>query len=425
MHSTPCRRSVSVFAKKFLKVALISTFAYLVTPSGIAMALAYRFTTIDVPGAIGTTARGVNDSGEIVGSFTDDTGSHGFLYKGGTFATLGPPGASQSEAASINNAGQIVGSFTDSAGQHGFLNVGGAFTTIDFPGATSTSGMAIDNAGRILGSFASPTDFSYFIAEGSNFTAFRCFVSFCFDFNDSGRVVGADDSEHGTRGFVADIDGGNYDEIGFPASGGRSWPYGINNAGQIVGTFWDLLGSEDDRSCCILRGFINVGGSSGTFIPLDHPAAFRDEAFSVGTNAINISDSGLIVGQFYDQEQKVHGFLAIPTVPEPASLMLFGVGLLGLSLASWRRYMSLSIFAIGPSRLAQGYGLCRFFTDWTGSLPPNGQFDGLNQITGGTGKYTGIPGKGVSLQTSERQRAMGMHPAVRLPYALVDRSEQA
>ena len=36
----------------------------------------------------------------------------------------------------------------------------------------------------------------------------------------------------------------------------------------------------------------------------------------------------------------------------------------------------------------------RFFTDWTGSLPPNGQFDGLNQITGGTGKYTGMQGKG-------------------------------
>jgi hypothetical protein len=35
----------------------------------------------------------------------------------------------------------------------------------------------------------------------------------------------------------------------------------------------------------------------------------------------------------------------------------------------------------------------KIFTDWTGSLPPNSQFDGLNEITGGTGKYAGIQGK--------------------------------
>ena len=35
----------------------------------------------------------------------------------------------------------------------------------------------------------------------------------------------------------------------------------------------------------------------------------------------------------------------------------------------------------------------KFFTDWSGSLPPNGQLDGMNQITGGTGKYAGIQGK--------------------------------
>lgn len=35
----------------------------------------------------------------------------------------------------------------------------------------------------------------------------------------------------------------------------------------------------------------------------------------------------------------------------------------------------------------------KIFTDWSGSMPPNTQFDGLNQITGGTGKYAGIQGK--------------------------------
>lgn len=40
MHSTSCRRSAIVVAMKFLKVALISTLAYLGTPSGSAMAIA-------------------------------------------------------------------------------------------------------------------------------------------------------------------------------------------------------------------------------------------------------------------------------------------------------------------------------------------------------------------------------------------------
>jgi hypothetical protein len=35
----------------------------------------------------------------------------------------------------------------------------------------------------------------------------------------------------------------------------------------------------------------------------------------------------------------------------------------------------------------------KIFTDWTGSMPPNSQFEGLNTITGGTGKYTGVQGK--------------------------------
>lgn len=35
----------------------------------------------------------------------------------------------------------------------------------------------------------------------------------------------------------------------------------------------------------------------------------------------------------------------------------------------------------------------KIFTDWTGSMPPKGEFEGRMKITGGMGKYAGMQGK--------------------------------
>src|SRR4051812_47733320 len=53
----------------------------------------YIFTTIDVPGSTLTNARGINDSGEIVGLFTAAGTTHGYVLSGGGFPTLDPPGS--------------------------------------------------------------------------------------------------------------------------------------------------------------------------------------------------------------------------------------------------------------------------------------------------------------------------------------------
>ena len=72
----------------------------------------------------GITAQGSNDSIRIVGSYTDLSGnSHGFLLEKGVFGTyhsIDVPGANSTSARSINAAGQIVGTYTDAAGTHGF-----------------------------------------------------------------------------------------------------------------------------------------------------------------------------------------------------------------------------------------------------------------------------------------------------------------
>ena len=74
-----------------------------------ALATAFTFTTIDVPGAP-TNSTGINDTGQIVGTFSDAAGTHGYLLSGGTFTTIDVPGA-PTNSTGINAMGQIVGSF--------------------------------------------------------------------------------------------------------------------------------------------------------------------------------------------------------------------------------------------------------------------------------------------------------------------------
>jgi len=53
------------------------------------------YTQIDVPGATTTVIQGINAAGDVVGSYNDSNGSHGFLLSSGVFTTIdypGPPG---------------------------------------------------------------------------------------------------------------------------------------------------------------------------------------------------------------------------------------------------------------------------------------------------------------------------------------------
>jgi probable HAF family extracellular repeat protein len=60
----------------------------------------------------------------IVGFFGDRTGTHGFLDTGGSFTQIDVPGAKVTLARGINDAGQIVGTFENNPGStpdRGFL----------------------------------------------------------------------------------------------------------------------------------------------------------------------------------------------------------------------------------------------------------------------------------------------------------------
>ena len=97
----------------------------------------YTYTTLDDPsGVMGTTtATGINNAGQIVGTYQTVTSGHqihGFLYSGGTYTTIDDPLATgKSSATGINDAGQVVGFYLGNDGHfHGFLYSGGAYTAL-------------------------------------------------------------------------------------------------------------------------------------------------------------------------------------------------------------------------------------------------------------------------------------------------------
>ena len=85
---------------------------------------------IDVPGGTNTSPWGINDNGQIVGTFTDaNGGNRGFLLSGSAYTTIDDPNAYVGETwtRGIHNVGAIAGNSIAPAGQFGFArNVDGS-----------------------------------------------------------------------------------------------------------------------------------------------------------------------------------------------------------------------------------------------------------------------------------------------------------
>lgn len=128
-------------------------------PNGFMRDATGNFTKIHFPNAVGTIARGVNDSGDVVGWYIVVTNPntfaiavHAFLLSKGVYTSFDFPGATATIANGINEQGEIAGSYTTNSvtinsllgdrfnNSHGYVRSadGTAFTLIDFPGALGT-----------------------------------------------------------------------------------------------------------------------------------------------------------------------------------------------------------------------------------------------------------------------------------------------
>ena len=202
--------------------------------------------------------------------------------------------------------------------------------------------------------------------SGGNYTPINVPASFgiaqstqAYGINDSGQIVGGYTVLNSTRpppmvvegGFL--LSGGTYTNLSTIL--GMASATGINNAGQILATNGLLSGgafttlSVPGSSFTSAWGINNLGQVVGMYAAagqesLDHSFVYSDGTYttfdvpgSLATEAIGINDLGQIVGYYTDAAGNEHGFLATST-PEPSTLVLLGIGVLGiLGYAGWKR----------------------------------------------------------------------------------------
>jgi probable HAF family extracellular repeat protein len=106
-----------------------------------------------------------------------------------------PAGIIGTQPDGINNLGEIVGTYFDAQGlAHAFLDNGGILTTIDDGGAP-THLTGINDAGQIVGYTSSGA----FLYSGGEFSSLGGYYP--YDINDEGQIVGAYGSGI-TQGFL-------------------------------------------------------------------------------------------------------------------------------------------------------------------------------------------------------------------------------
>ena len=177
-----------------------------------------KYTTVDYPGAAGTSLGGMNLLGESVGNYcvdTDCTVTHSFKRSWkGEFTAFDPPNASESSALTINDFGDIVGGYWTAypeanAAEHGYLLSRGKFTTIDFPadGAYGSFCGANNFQGDVVGSYYDSNDYAHsFLLKNRKFKSFDypgALYTFAGGISPTGVIVGAYyDSAFNEHGFI-------------------------------------------------------------------------------------------------------------------------------------------------------------------------------------------------------------------------------
>lgn len=290
----------------------------------------YNFTYFTVNGAK-TQPFGINNLGQVVGSYYDGV-FHGFIReRAGTISTFDVPNSVETIAETINNQGMVVGGYYDAAGvEHGFFydSVNGGFRTYDapVPNAAQTFIHYVNDNGDFTGHYIHADDAAQhpFIVKGAMFTEFP----------------GVPDGFGGYYPTDPDTLTNNGDLAGHFFDGTSTYGFVFENSGRQY--LIDPFDMELERMNIHLAtvGYEHVGDFQTNAFYLNHPDGTPIRLFApgqwVGTFAEGINDLGAIAGYVDDGTGIWQGYIAAP-VPEPSTFLLTGAGIAGLGLLARRR----------------------------------------------------------------------------------------
>jgi uncharacterized membrane protein len=261
----------------------------------------FAYIAIDVPGAAATTPNGINNHGEIVGTYLSalvNTEIHGFILRNGVFRTINFPGAKLgTDAFGVNNHGWIVGDYfvNDLNGGHGYVAVNGEFRPLNFPDASETAALGINDSGEIVGDYINPGgDQHGFRLKDGHFTKIdfpRASGTVANSINNAGEIGGFYFDTNGvTHGFL--LSRGMFLTIDFPGASSDDVS-GISSVDTAVGGY--VLPNGNGNGYLLRRGVFHV---------IAYPGA------ALGSHANGVNDKGGVVGDYVDSQFVTHGFFA-------------------------------------------------------------------------------------------------------------------
>lgn len=259
-----------------------------------------------IPGAMNTVAQGLNDQGDVVGYYrTSDVAFYTpVLWRGGVATTLSVPTSGGplnigATAQGINNAGVVVGG----GGGGAFVWKDGQVLWQTQPSLSSFSD--INNAGQAVGTTAQGTT----LWQNGQPTALDGYWS-PHAISDTGIAVGTRSTNSG-REAVSWRDGVL---TVLASTAPNTDAEDVNSSGVIVGTTFEANSVRAvlwrDGQLLDLNDLAESGGAGWVL-----------------SKAYGINDAGWIVGAGVI-EGEIHAYLLTP-VPEPATIALTAIGLLG------------------------------------------------------------------------------------------------